>query len=127
MWGSTAWCDNRRVTLPVFASATNISIENWSRSERKATRAPSGLSAGPTLRWPPSLSSVMRAVATSDAALRPTICGATPARTAACHSLDSVFSSTPTTSFRISPASLDWGRRAFNALPITSSPKRPAR
>ena len=54
--GSTAVRDRRRVTWPFFASATNSSTEKRSRSDRNASRLPSGLSAGPTFSLPPCFS-----------------------------------------------------------------------
>jgi hypothetical protein len=54
--GSPAVFTSRRVTLPLATSATYMSIEKRSFSERKTSRRPSGLIAGLTFSSPPEVS-----------------------------------------------------------------------
>jgi hypothetical protein len=78
---------------PVSASARKTSTENRSRSEMKATREPSGLSAGPMFSRPPVIAFVRigtplsATVASGALALK-------AARSASCHCAESESTST---------------------------------
>jgi len=86
-----------RMTLPVVASATNRSIENRSRDEKKTMREPSGLSSGLTFMPPLWVSSVTSARA-KDAGIRvASAIGRNAANVSACHWADRSLEVMPST------------------------------